>query len=506
MFGRKVAFFLVSLSCILVGAAAVQAQLLEGSIRVQAEAVNVSGALVWQVNLQFAPADIVIDEATLPPQLKTACPQISNTIRARILNELTNLGRSNFFVDSFITNNYSLPDALQTQAFFSALSSKIDRSNSTDRPLQFNQTPPLGFTAPTRVGETFAEHNWTRWQFEFDVMVLAVTSYELLLQTKGAEQMRENGDTPVQVVKSLREIGDDLGITSLSEDEKAVPITLFYSPDDLQAANGAQRTDAQVVRALEEAAYKAFLELRAAKMQKCMLRDLSVDQGIKNGMESILIGSSTSSSLSDDKEMFGVSGLELIDDVQIKVTPAADATGNQTPNDRDKEIAELLNKTYKPRLLAQPGQIPTTDILDKDTRQLYLVRNVSAVPKYTFENGVLTYEVERRREIVNLTLTGAGSYSPEYALNGSITVTGDNLLHRNESLSLGLTGGNALQQGKFSFSIPRETPKERRRVPIIFGGFGLNASYLYDSDQRLGNPPLTQLSNRESQISTRLSF
>jgi len=507
MFGRKVAFFLVFICCTLPGAAAVQAQLLQGSIRVQAEAVNVSGALVWQVNTQFAPTDIVIDEASIPPQLKTACPQISNTIRARVLNELTNMGRSNFFVDSFTTNNYSLPDTLQPQAFFSALSSKINRSNSTDRPLQFNQTPPLGFTAPTRAGETFAEHNWTRWQFELDVMVLAVTSYELLLRTKDAAQMQDNGDTPVQAVKSMREIGNDLGITSLSEGEKAVPVTLFYSPDDLQAANGAQRTDAQVVRALEEAAYKAFLELRTAKMQKCTLRNLDVDQGIKNGIESILVGSTSSSFLSDDnKEMFGVSGLELIDDVQIKVTPAADATGNQTPNDRDKEIADLLNKTYKPRLLAQPGQIPTTDILDKDTRQLYLVRNVSAVPKYTFEDGVLTYEVERRREIVNLTLTGAGSYSPEYALNGSIAVTGDNLLHRNELLSLSLTGGNALQQGKFSFSIPRETPKERRRVPIIFAGFGLNASYLYDSDQRLGNPPLTQLSNRESQISTRLSF
>src|SRR6185503_5752550 len=295
MFGRTVAYLFCSICCILFGAAAVQAQLLQGSIRVQAEAVNVSGATVWQVNMQFSPADIVLDEATLPPQLKTACPQISNTIQTLILNELTNMDRSNFFTDSFTSNNYSLPDALQPQAFFSALGSRIDRSNSTDRPLQFNQTPPLGFTAPTRVGETFAEHNWTRWQFELDVMVLAVTSYELLLQTKGAEQMRENGDTPVQVVKSLREIGDDLGITSLSEDEKAVPITLFYSPDDLQAANGAQRTEAQVVRALEEAAYKAFLELRAAKMQKCMLRDLSVDQGIKNGMESILIGSSTSS-------------------------------------------------------------------------------------------------------------------------------------------------------------------------------------------------------------------
>ena len=188
------------------------------------------------------------------------------------------------------------------------------------------------------------------------------------------------------------------------------------------------------------------------------------------------------------------------------MTPAEDATGNQTPNERDREIAELLNEKYKPRLLAQPGLIITKDILDKDTRQLYLVRNVDAVPKYSFADGLLTYEVERRREIVNLILTGAGTYSPEDALIGSLTLTADNLMGRSESLSLGLTGGHSLQEGKFGFSIPRETPKERRRVPVIFAGFDLNASYSYDSSQLLGNPPLTQLSNRESQISARLSF
>ena len=507
---RKVTCFLCSICCVLLGAAAVQAQLLDVSIQLKAEAVNVSGALVWQVNMQFSRADLVIDESTIAPQLKTQCPQIANTIRTRILNELARMAEQQtnrpFFIDSFAGNNYSLPAALQPQAFFSALSTQLNQSNSTDRPLQFNQTPPAGFTAPTRVGETLAAHNWTRWQVEFDVMVLAVNSYELLLRTKYAGEMQNNGDTPVQVVKSMRDIADDLGDDSLSEEEKSVRVTLLYSPEDLPGANGEQRTDAQVVRALEEAAYKAFLQLQAAKMQKCTLRDQSIDRAIANGFQTIFLayGVDASSFLSDDnKELFGVSGVQLVNDVQIKVTPVADATGNQTPNERDREIAELLNENYKPRLLAQPGLIITSDILDKDTRQLYLVRNVDAVPKYSFADGLLTYEVERRREIVNLILTGAGTYSPEDALIGSLTLTADNLLRRSESLSLSLTGGHSLQEGKFGFSIPRETPKERRRVPIIFAGFDLNASYSYDSSQRLGNPPLTQLSNRESQISAK---
>ena len=134
------------------------------------------------------------------------------------------------------------------------------------------------------------------------------------------------------------------------------------------------------------------------------------------------------------------------------------------------------------------------------------MRSVSVFPKYSFADGVLTYEVTRRREIVNLTVTGAGSYSPEYALNGSLGVTGDNLLGKSESLSLNLTGGNSFQKGQFSFSIPRETPKERRKIPIIFAGFNLNAHYSYDSDEHLGNPLLTKYTNRESQISASASF
>ena len=66
-------------------------------------------------------------------------------------------------------------------------------------------------------------------------MVLAVSSYELLLRTKYAAEMQDNGDTPVQVVKSMRDIADDLGIDSLSEDEK------ICSSDTLLLARGSAR-------------------------------------------------------------------------------------------------------------------------------------------------------------------------------------------------------------------------------------------------------------------------
>src|SRR5678815_3746052 len=143
----------------------------------------------------------------------------------------------------------------------------------------------------------------------------------------------------------------------------------------------------------------------------------------------------TNSSLFTNQEVFAVSNLQFVESVHISVTAESDAPDAATKA-RDQEIEQLLNEKEKPRLLAQPGHIITDDVLEKDRRTLYLVRSVSKVPTSAIENGVLTFNVTRRREIVSLTVTGAGSYSPEYALNGSLAVTGDNLLGRNESLSL----------------------------------------------------------------------
>jgi hypothetical protein len=254
-----------------------------------------------------------------------------------------------------------------------------------------------------------------------------------------------------------------------------------------------------------------FLILREAKLQKCDFRDADVDAKIAKDVRKLFSAYEddleTSSFLSEaNVEIFGASGLQLVDEVKIKVTPEADSQADQTPTDRDKEIEALLNEKFTPRLLAQPDQIITDDILDKDSQQIYLIRSVSERPTHSFAAGVLTYEVKRRREIVSLTLTGAGSFSPEQKLYGTLAFGGDNLMHRHESMSLSLSGGKAFQKGQLDFSIPRETPKVRRRIPIIFAGFSLNGSYSYDESQRLGNLPITELSNRESQISTKVSF
>ncbi len=518
---RRLGCFLCFWSCLLIAAAAAQAQTVSATLRLQATAVNVSGVLVWQVNMQFAPADIVIDASTMDSSLTTPCSQMAVTLRDRILKELAAMAKEekdslqtstplHFYIDSFAPA-YSLPDALGERAFFSRLNSQIGRSVNRDPSLNLSATPPPGFGQPARAGETLAERNQTQWRFELNPMGFAVVGYQVWLQTKKAAINSDNGGNTVPVSKTMDDIADDLGITSLTAAEKTVAVTLTYAPEDLQKPDGTTHSDAEIIRVLEGAAYRTFLVVRDAKMQRCQFRDADIDDLIRTNAGTLFnaygADLNVGSMLTDDnQEIFGVSGLQLVESVAISVTPEADPQGNQTRTDRDNEIEELLNKKYKPRLLAQPGQIVTNEILDKDTRQLYLVRSVSAVPKYSFADGVLTYEVKRRREIVNLTVTGAGSYSPEYALNGSLAVTGDNLLGRNESLSLSLTGGNSFQKGQFNFSIPAETPKERRKIPITFAGFNLSGSYSYDSDQHLGNPILTRFSNRESEISTKVSF
>lgn len=521
MVTRRLACFLCCWCCLLISAAAVQAQTARVTLRLQAQAVNVSGVLVWQVNMQFAPADVVVDATTIDSALTTPCPQIGVALRDRILKELALMAKEekdslqtstplHFYIDSFAPA-YSLPETLSTRAFFSRLEQQLNRSVNTGGDLGVSKTPPPGFAQPTRAGETLAEQGRTQWNFDLNPGVFAVVAYQVWLQTRQAANNDANNGTTIPVPKTMGDIADDLGIKSLTAAERTVAVSLIYAPEDLQKPDGTTRTDAELLRVLEGAAYRTFLVVRDAKMQRCQFRDADVDDLIKANAQTLFnayaADLNVGSMLTDDnQEIFGVSGVQLVNNVVISVTPDVDPQGNETPTDRDKEIEELLNKKYKSRLLAQPGHIVTDDILDKDTRQLYLVRSVSAVPKYSFDNGVLTYEVKRRREIVNLTVTGAGSYSPSYALNGSLAVSGDNLLGRSESLSLSLTGGNSFQKGQFNFSIPRETPKERRKIPIIFAGFNLSGNYSYDSDLHLGNPILTKYTNRESRISTQVSF
>jgi len=235
------------LSCLFFSAASSQAQT-QISLRLQAKAVNSSGNLVWRTNLQLAPTDITIDETTLAAALKTSCPSIAEPLRKRILEELARIGADQKIL---------APDRALDE-----LKDSLQRAASGDTPLNFSSMPPAGFAAPTRAGETLAEHGWSNWTVSFDPLALAVVDYALAIQTKRA------GTNSVSVDVKMSDIAGDLHVKSLLPGEGAVKVTLTYAPEDLQKPDGSTRPAAEIVLALERAAYESFLILREQGVQR----------------------------------------------------------------------------------------------------------------------------------------------------------------------------------------------------------------------------------------------
>src|SRR5918996_51288 len=159
MLSRRLPCILCLLCLALVSAAGVQAQNVRGSLRLRATAVNEAGVLVWQVDMQFTAADIVIDASTVDPALTTPCPQIAVALRNRILRELAAMAKEeadslktrtplHFYIDSSLAPGYVLPPPVERRAFFSRIDNQISRSVNRDPAAKFTGTAPSGFAKP----------------------------------------------------------------------------------------------------------------------------------------------------------------------------------------------------------------------------------------------------------------------------------------------------------------------------------------------------------------------
>lgn len=498
--------------------AELRAQRATVSLRLQGEAILVQGQLVWRIDpAGISASDIQVVESTLDAGVRAQCPNIAGGIRSRLLERFAVMKqeestRSNFTSPLWVldeANDYTLPAGATLRRFIRGLDPVIFTNADASPP---NANPPIGFTRPARLGETLAEHrmatqDWTLWTLDFDLPAVAQTTFAIDVRTVRALADDDAGNPVTTESSTIGAIADDLGHGTLSTDEKAVSVVLGYAPNDLRNADGSPRDRAIVVAGLKAAALKTFLITREEGTGFCQLQDNVVGSKIASRLQEHFLQNSPSSNtaLINNVLTIGVP-VQFINDVQIKVS-AVDSNGNALPQtDRDREIEELINRKYKPLLKARPGAIASSDLIEGDTQQLYLLRSVSTRPTTSVVDGVLTFDVTRRREVMSLALTGKGSYSPEYALNGSLAFTGENLLRHAESLSIELTGGPSFQKGEFKFSLPRENPKLRRAVPIIFAGLNVNAHYLHDNSQLLGKLPDSKLALRESAFSARASF
>ena len=497
--------------------AELRAQRATVSLRLQGEAISVQGQLVWRIDpAGISASDIQVVESSLDTDVTAQCPNIAGVITSRLLQRLAVMKQEESTRGDFTSplwvmdesNDYVLPAGATLRRFIRGLEPVIFTNADASPP---NLNPPTGFTRPARLGETLAEHrtatqDWTLWSLDFDLPAIAQTTFAIDVRTGRALADEDAGNPITPESSSIGAIADELGHGTLSTDEKAVAVFLRYSPNDLRNADGTPRDRAIVVAGLKAAALKTFLIAREKGAGFCQLKDNVIGSQIASLLqEHFLQNSQFPPSLMDKVLTIGVP-VQFIDEVKIKVS-AIDSNGNALPqSDRDREIQELINRKYKPLLKARPGAIATKDLIEGDTQQLYLVRTVSARPTTSVVDGVLTFDVTRRREVMSLTLSGKGSFSPEYLLNGSLAFAGENLLRHAESLSIELTGGASFQKGQFKFSLPREIPKVRRAVPIIFAGLDVNAHYLHDQSQRLGNPEDSKLALRESAFSARASF
>ena len=210
MLTRRFAIILYCLCCLLPATAAAQAQTVTATLRLQAKAVNVSGALVWQVDMQFTPADIVLDASTVDQSLSKPCPQIAAALRNRILKELAVMAKeetdslqtstpAHFYIDSIAPWSV-LPDHFaRSDRLFNRLGQQLNRSISRDPApgSEFQPNAARRFRPATRVGETLAERNQTQWHIELNPMAFALVGYQLWLQTKKAadseRQQRHHG-------------------------------------------------------------------------------------------------------------------------------------------------------------------------------------------------------------------------------------------------------------------------------------------------------------------------
>ena len=481
-------------------------------LRLQGEAISVQGQLVWRIDpAQVSAADIQVVEGTIDSGLNTSCPNLATVVKNRLLGQLQLMKEAESKGSGFTSPfwimeefaDYTLPPGATLRKFFDGLEPAL-----VDRP---DKVAPAGFTKPARLGETLAEHrtppqDWTLWSLDFDLTSVAQTTFAIDLRTVRALADDDAGNPITTESSTIGAIADELGHGSLSPEEKAVSVVLGYAPSDLKNADGTPRDRAIVVAGLKAAALKTFLIAREEGAGFCQLKEDVTGRRIGNRLQDHFLQNSLfEPSLINNVLTIGVP-VQFINDVKIRVS-AIDSSGNTLPQtDRDREIEELINRKYKPLLKARPGAIATRDLIAGDTQQLYLVRTVSARPTTSVVDGVLTFDVTRRREVMSLTLTGKGSYSPEYMLNGTLALAEENLLRHAESLSIDLNGGPSFQKGELKFSLPRENPKVRRAVPIIFAGLDVNGHYLHDRSQLLGNPQDSRLTLRESAFSAKASF
>jgi hypothetical protein len=473
-----------------------RAQQVTVTLDLEGEAKDFSGTPYWVIDpLRTAQNGVRVDDSAVDPALKASCANLKEVVRAHFVSVLQSMATAGGGGDQtnpgppwlLMRSDGSLPDTLLEHDFFGYLLSKY-----TDlAPL----TPP-GYADPSAAGETLKASGFGTWQVQYTPQVIG--ALKILVQTHEAAA---GGPTKIHSL-SVKDLASHLAIKGLAPEEASIPVTITYAAEDLRDLNGQPLDESEIKLELEKVAREALLAAREVQLRACTV----VDQPTLNAVQGLISGAyfvAPAAGVAPDDSapatwVIAVTEVQFVEKVGIEVENRKTA--------RDAAIEEALNRRYLSRLEAQPNRVVTRSAVQKDVDRLDAARAVQEVNPVP--NGLtLTYSVKRRPEVVNLLLKGAGSYSPEYLLNGEVELTAENWLHRDDSTSLDLTGSSEVQRGEFQFSLPGPTPHQHRNLPAdLFRGLSVDLRYRRDLDQLLGNEVGSKLRDREAGGEAKLSF
>jgi hypothetical protein len=484
---RKLFYILaISVSLLFSAFSSVHAQTITVSITVRATAKPQSdGTLAWVVDPQATLKGAQFDVSGADPTLVARCSQshliaVEKTKLLGIMGEMLK-PKEPWLLESLAGGS--------PQSFWAKLSSYYESGS----PNPVSST--VAGTAPAKSGAQVSE----QWTLDFVPQI--IRSFQIKIETQKATA--NTGGVPANLLVPVATMADVLKrveLKKLTSDEAKIGVVLTYAPQDLVDKNGQAIAPADIELELMKVARDLVVRARELRMGVCTEKDDQTVGTIQTFAQTGYVLPSNQVSVTLDP-----AGVFLIEvkDLSFLGGVGFNLTNNQSA--ADQEFIDHFEKRYSPKLRAQANHIVSTEDVEHDKAFLGSLRPISPDIDTSISGDELIYSLTRRAEKESLTLTGAGSYSPEDQFLGQVDLTGENFVHRDETYTLKMTGGTERQQGNFSFVLPPSAPRPLARK-IKFAGFKTSVDYFRDKDQRLGNPDPTKLKERQASFGSTLSF
>lgn len=472
----------------LAGGTPVHAQNVTVTITMRGASKRVDSGLAWVVDPRATLKSPAVDVSAADPAVRASCPDVIlvAAVKAKLNRVVLEMEGANqpWLLESLAGGS--------ARSFWGKLSSYYDSS--------FNPNPvadTVAGTTPARAGVTLAE----RWTIEYTPQIVRAFQIKLTTEKAAANEAAGQANRTASAA-TMADVVRRVEMKKLTSSEASIPVSLTYAPEDLVGRNGGAIKAADVELELMKVARDLLLRARELQLGVCQETDDPSLGALQNYAATAYVLPPSQASATFDP----ATGVLLLEVKDMKFVGGVSFNLTNNESDADAEFIERFARRHSPRLKAQPNHIVDLRAVEQDKIFLGSLRPISQVGDPSVSDDELIYNITRRPEKVSLTLTGAGSYSPEDQFLGEVEIAGENFAHRDETYSLKLTGGSERQQGELSFVVPPASGPRPSGGRIRFAGFRANVQYFQDKDQRLGNPNPIKLRDRETSFGATLSF